>query len=171
MITKLYRERRYTYANEWKCWFEPCEVIARTAKTITARSQSFSTLPDGGDFRLKLPQLMQDGHYHHSKAGKFWVVQPCLGDLFPSQQLLDTPDFVMQEAVALGWVVSQPIHAWEEWQKQAWMVAMLTKKPLAECVKAWRFGGQSAIDQMMADYRAQYQRRWQLLLEQELEED
>lgn len=135
IIKSVFRERHYWFHGD-RIWFEECPVIAETALYITVRSQTFDTIQyPGGDFRLDKENLLRSGKKYHSRHGEwFHLEKPRLGDLFPSKELLQTPDFLMQEAAALGWDVSVPLHQWNEEDKACWMYCFTTKKPLTEAV-------------------------------------
>jgi hypothetical protein len=166
MIEKIYRERRYTYANQWCSWFEPCPVIHETARFIIVRSQTYETIAYlGGDFRLDKSKLLSFGKQYHSRHGEwFYLEQPRQGDLFPSKELLTTPDFVLQEAAAIGWDTALLIHEWAEWQKTAWLHAKLTKTSLRCSIDIWKRGGVGALELALQAHHVEERRRTMMMI-------
>jgi hypothetical protein len=161
VIETVYRDRRYTYASQWCSWFEPCPVIHETERFITVRSQTYETIAyPGGDFRLDKENLLRSGKKYHSRHGEwFYLEKPRQGDLFPSKELLETADFVLQEAAAIGWDITVPIREWTEWQKMAWLYAKLAKVPLRKSVDLWKSGGLGALELALRDHYGEQQLR------------
>jgi hypothetical protein len=161
MIETVYRDRQYTYADQWCSWFEPCPVVHETERFITVRSQTYETIAyPGGNFRLDKGNLLRSGKKYHSRHGEwFYLERPRQGDLFPSKELLETADFVLQEAAAIGWDITVPIREWAEWQKMAWLYAKLAKVPLRRSVDLWKSGGLGALELALRDHYGEQQLR------------
>lgn len=148
-ILYVFRERHY-YHHRSCVWFERCPVIKQTGSYVTVKSESFKTLQyPGGEFRLSIAKLQQDGFHHHHRHGeRFWLHQPRQGDLFPSEQLLLMRSAVYYEALGMNWDMSKPLHQLEEWQGVCYILAKFLEKPLREVVDRWKLGGESAVKAM-----------------------
>ncbi len=150
--TTLYRARRYSLHGHWRTWYEPCPVIRSTTKTVTVSSQDFPETPlyPGGEFRLKWDEKMLC--CYHSRHGEwFWAEPQPDAFLFPSKDVLECEDFVTLEARNLGWHGPQP--AWNSWQRLCFMYATLLKTPLRQVVDRWKLGGDSAFEEMAAEFQ------------------
>lgn len=159
-ITHLYRERHYSHNDRFCKWFERCPVVKKSLRFVTVRSQTYSTISyPGGDFRIPIESLLAAGYHHHTRHGeRFWLEQPEQGDLFPTQQLLDTRSALDYEAIAMGWDMDRPLHELEEWQRWCYFISAQSKQSLRMVVDRWKFGGQSAIDEMIQEVVADRQR-------------
>jgi hypothetical protein len=164
VIKSVCRARRYWFHGD-RVWFEECPVVHETKSFVTVRSATYPTIQyPGGDFRLDKENLLSSGQKYHSRHGEYFhLVKPRLGDLFPSRELLDSPDFVMQEAAALGWDVTKPLHEWAEGDKACYLLAIISKRPLAECVKILAQHGLHGVEQEIYEFNMQ-QRERDLLL-------
>lgn len=114
----LYRARRY-YRDRWCVWYEPCPILKLTARYIVVESADYpdSPLYKGGQFSVNRKQIEDNGKAYHSRHGEdFYLTPPSLGDLFPSKEIMATPDAVTMEAIQLGWNV-EPLWGMNEWQK------------------------------------------------------
>ncbi len=152
--TTLYRARRYSLHGYWRTWYEPCPVIAVTSMFITVSSESYpeSPLYRGGDFRLSRHAIEKHGQAYHSRHGEYFFTEPQSDAfLFPSKDVLESEDFVTIEARNLGWWGDPP--AWNSWQRLCFMYATLLKTPLRQVVDRWRFGGDSAFEEMAAEFQ------------------
>lgn len=155
-IERVFRERHYWRAGCRK-WFESCPVIKQSPKFIKVRSENYPALQyPGGEFRLEVARLLADGVHHHTRHGeRFWLEQPCQGDLFPSEELMGTPLAIEYEAMAVGWL--EPGQKWHSlpnfWQRELIVIAMELDHPLRQIIDRWKFGGESALQQMWAEVR------------------
>ena len=143
MTDIIYRARQYWFHHKSQIWYEPCKIIKRTKKFVVVESGDFpdSPLYRGGTFHLNAQQLRETGKAYHSRHGEiFYLEKPEVGALFPSKELLNTPDWVTLEAQALGWDTTIPRHEWAEWQKDCFLVASTLKLPLREVVNFWKSG-------------------------------
>lgn len=150
----LYRACRYWFGGDWRIWYERCPITARTISTLTVQSETFpdSPLYPGGKFRVSRCNIETDGKAYHSRHGEYFYTEPQPDAfLFPSKQLLETEDYAMVEARRKGW--NGPMLCWEEWQRNCWLYATLLKEPLQNIIDRWKFGGESAFIEMMAEVR------------------
>jgi hypothetical protein len=159
-IKSVYRGRHYWFHGD-RVWFEECPVVHETNMFITVRSLTYPTIQyPGGDFRLSERNIKKFGKLYHSRHGEyFYLGKPRLGDLFPSKELLDSPDFVTQEAAALGWDISKPLHEWAEEDKACYILATTSKKPLAECVKLFAHHGIYGVEHAIYTFNMQQRER------------
>ena len=132
-----------------------------TKMFITVRSLTYPTIQyPGGDFRLSKRNLSKFGKLYHSRHGEyFYLDKPSQGDLFPSRELLDSPSFVMQEAAALGWNTSKPLYEWGDGDKACYLLAILSQKPLTECVKILAQHGTTGIAREIYRFNMQQRER------------
>jgi hypothetical protein len=117
-------------------------VTKITTKYIVVKSQDFpkSPLYAGGCFNVNRKQIEEKGKAYHSRHGEyFYLSQPDVGDLFPSEQILLMPDAVTTEAIQLGWN-TEPLWEMNEWQKDCYLYASLAKTPLRQTVDLWKSG-------------------------------
>ena len=144
MTDILYRGRVYfLHGTHRQTWYEACKVIKRTKKFVVVDSGDFpeSPLYRGGRFSVNAEQLQKDGKAYHSRHGEyFYLEKPETGALFPSKELLATPDWVMLEAKSMGWDIGIPVCDWQDWQKECWMLATFLKMSLREVVNVWKSG-------------------------------
>jgi hypothetical protein len=147
-ITKVFRARQYWF-NGACVWFEECPVVHETDRFITVRSITYSTIQyPGGDFRLSKQNLEKFNELYHSRHGEyFYLNKPRQGDLFPSKELLESPDFIMQEAASLGWDVTTPLHEWSEEDKACWLLAFTSKILLKDAVKLLAHKGLNGVNE------------------------
>jgi len=159
-IKSVFRARHYWFHGD-RVWFEECPVVHETDMFITVRSASFYTIQyPGGDFRLSERNIKKFGKLYHSRHGEyFYLDKPRLGDLFPSKELLDSPDFVMQEAAALGWDISKPLHEWAEGDKACYLLAIVSKRPLTEGVKLLAHHGADGVELAIYEFNMQQRER------------
>ena len=158
MTDIIYRGRAYSLHGKHQVWYEPCKVVKRTKKFVIVESGDFpdSPLYRGGMFYVNAEQLHNKGKAYHSRHGEYFYVQkPEVGALFPSKEILATPDWVTLEAKAMGWDITIPPHQWNEWQRDCWMFAHFIKKPLRYVVDKWKAGRMSEIRQEWHDYCAE----------------
>lgn len=139
----IYRGRVYFLHGHQQTWYELCPVIKRTKKFVVVESGDFpeSPLYRGGTFHLDAEQLQREGKAYHSRHGEYFHVEkPETGALFPSKELLSTPDWTTLEAQAMGWDITIPHCEWNDWQKDCWFLASILKMPLREVVNRWKSG-------------------------------
>lgn len=149
LIIEVYRARRY-YHDGGKTWYEKCPVIKQTEKRLTVKSQNFPDTPlsPGGTFQLNLQRLKEDGKVYHSKNHDyFYLVQPKQGDLFPSKEVVETPDWVCLEAMNIGWTIdgeisinSNNLSKLKEWQRRCVVIAQFSKISLKRIVEIYEKG-------------------------------
>jgi hypothetical protein len=154
MTDIIYRGRVYFFHWQRQTWYEPCKVVKRTKKYVVVESGNFpeTGMYPGGTFHLNAEQLHQQGKAYHSRHGEhFYVQKPETGALFPSKELLATPDWTTLEAQAMGWDITIPPCEWNEWQKDCWMVASILKMPLREVVNHWKAG---KLEELFAQVRS-----------------
>lgn len=104
-VSKVYRERRF-WKNGWQCWYEECPVIRHTNKFVVVHSETYPDTPlyPGGEFSLNRQKLIQDGKSYHSRHGEyFYLEKPSQGFLFPSKDVMESPDPLITELKSLGW--------------------------------------------------------------------
>lgn len=153
MAEIIYRARIYSLHYQRQTWYEPCKVLKRTKKFFIVESGDF---PDtgmyrGGIFHVNAEQLLKEGKAYHSRHGEyFYLEKPETGALFPSKDLLATPDWTTLEAQSLGWDTSVSPREWNEWQRDCWLVASILKMPLREVVNHWKSGN---LEELFAQVR------------------
>lgn len=164
MIKSVFRARHYWFQGD-RVWFEECPAIKETEQYVTVRSVTYSTIQyPGGDFRLKKKSLKDLGKRYHSRHGEyFYLNKPFQGDLFPSKELLESPDFILQEAAALGWDFSIPLHEWSEDDKACYLLAFASKILLKDAVKMLAHKGLKGVEEEIAK-AVQKQRQRDLML-------
>jgi hypothetical protein len=98
---------------------------------------------------------MSSGKEYHSRHGEdFFLESGADGFLFPSKDLMETPDFATMEALQKGWGESRS--EWEQWQRDCWTLALIAKNPLQSVVDAWKYGGDSGLEKLWEEYRAEH---------------
>jgi hypothetical protein len=147
-ITKVFRARHYWFNGD-RVWFEECPAVHETDRFVTVRSVTYPTIQyPGGNFRLDKENLLKSGKKYHSRHGEyFYLTKPRQGDLFPSKELLESPDFIMQEAASLGWDVTTPLHEWSEEDKACWLLAFTSKILLKDAVKLLAHKGLDGVNE------------------------
>jgi hypothetical protein len=147
-ITKVFRARQYWFNGD-RVWFEECPVVHESDRFVTVRSVTYPTIRyPGGDFRLSKQNLEKFNELYHSRHGEyFYLNKPRQGDLFPSKELLESPDFIMQEAASLGWDVTTPLHEWSEEDKACWLLAFTSKILLKDAVKLLAHKGLNGVNE------------------------
>ncbi len=154
MTEIIYRARVYFLHWQRHTWYEPCKVLKRTKKFFIVESGDFpgTGMYRGGTFHVNAERLQNEGKAYHSRHGEyFYLEKPEVGALFPSKDLLETPDWVTLEAQSLGWDITLPPREWtNQWQKDCWMLASILKMPLREVVNHWKAG---KIDELFARMR------------------
>jgi hypothetical protein len=148
IITKVFRARHYWFHGD-RVWFEECPVVHESDRFVTVRSVTYPAIRySGGDFRLDKENLLKSGKKYHSRHGEyFYLNKPRQGDLFPSKELLESPDFIMQEAASLGWDVTIPLHKWSEGDKACWLLAFTSKMLLKDAVKLLAHKGLDGVNE------------------------
>jgi len=147
----IYRERRYSLHGQWKAWFEACPVLKATPKRVTISSENYPQTPlyPGGQFTLNAVKLTNEGKVYHTRHGEYFYLEPPrMGDLFPSQDILNAPDFVTCEAQLIGWDISIPVREWESWRKECWLLAHCTEQNLSYFVSGYlRHGAEFLLEE------------------------
>jgi hypothetical protein len=171
LISEVYRARKY-YHKEEKTWYEKCPVIKQTEKRLTVKSQNFPDTPlsPGGTFQLNLEKLKKEGRVYHSKNHDyFYLIQPKQGDLFPSKEVIESSDWLILEAISLGWEVPnnysegwEALHKLEEWKRDCLVLASLSKLPLKKIIEIYEKG---EFEQLAKKYYTWAGETWDGLLD------